>query len=163
MGLFLTNVLGFSSSVYFEHIMCYWKIFLYTTQKSYVSTDFAKQIMPFLRILCYKGSLVIWTVISLTTPKFTPLIFSISGVTLTYTANMFILMILYKLCLSPTKFCYIIVHIRKVETLCNSRTSMHLGKFPVMRRTLFWRCLPQISRGDNKSLLIWSVPYAGVV
>jgi hypothetical protein len=38
--------------------------------------------MPNLRILCYNGSLVIWTVVSLTTAKFKPLIFSMSGFTL---------------------------------------------------------------------------------
>jgi hypothetical protein len=31
-----------------------------TTHKSSVSTGFAKQIMPLLRILCYNGSLVTW-------------------------------------------------------------------------------------------------------
>jgi hypothetical protein len=38
-----------------------------------VSTGFAEQIMPILRILCYNGSLVTWTVVSLTTAKFKPL------------------------------------------------------------------------------------------
>jgi hypothetical protein len=49
-----------------------------TTHKSSVSTGFAEQIMPVLHILCYNSSLVIWTVISLTTAKFMPLIFSMS-------------------------------------------------------------------------------------
>jgi hypothetical protein len=40
--------------------------------------------MPILRILCYNGSLVTWTVISLATVKFKPLTFSTSGVTLSY-------------------------------------------------------------------------------
>jgi hypothetical protein len=43
------------------------------------------------------------------------LIFSTSRLTLSYTANMFILMTLYDFCLSPAQFCYIIVYIRKVE------------------------------------------------
>jgi hypothetical protein len=47
-----------------------------TLYKSSVSTVFAKQIMSILRILCYNGSLVTWTVVSLTTAKFKPLIFS---------------------------------------------------------------------------------------
>jgi hypothetical protein len=72
--------------------------------------------MPILRILCHNGSLVIWTVVSLTTAKFKSLIFSISGSALSYTANAFILMILYDFCLSPAQVCYIIVHIRKVES-----------------------------------------------
>jgi hypothetical protein len=45
-----------------------------TTHKSAVTTVFAEQIMPILRILCYNGSLVTWTVVSLTTAKFNPLI-----------------------------------------------------------------------------------------
>jgi hypothetical protein len=37
-----------------------------TTYKSSVSTGFANQIIHILRILCYNGSLVTWTVVSLT-------------------------------------------------------------------------------------------------
>jgi hypothetical protein len=48
--------------------------------------------------------------------KFKPLIFSMSGFTLSYTANMFILMILYNFCLLPVQFCYIVAYIRKVES-----------------------------------------------
>jgi hypothetical protein len=55
-------------------------------------------------------------VVSLTTSKFMPLIFSLSGFTLSYTANMFILMIPYDFCLFPAQFCYIIVYIRKVKS-----------------------------------------------
>jgi hypothetical protein len=47
---------------------------LYTSQSS-ISSCFAKQIIPILRILCYNGSLATWTVVSLTTAKFKPLIF----------------------------------------------------------------------------------------
>jgi hypothetical protein len=47
-----------------------------TTHKSSVSIGFTEQIMPILRILCYNGSLVTWTVVGLTTAKFKPLIFS---------------------------------------------------------------------------------------
>jgi hypothetical protein len=54
------------------------------------------------------------TGVSLTTAKFKPLIFSVSGFSLSYTANMFILMILYALCLSPEQFYYIIMYIGKV-------------------------------------------------
>jgi hypothetical protein len=39
-----------------------------------------------------------------------------SGFALSYTANMFILMILYDVCLLPAQFCYMIVYIRKVES-----------------------------------------------
>jgi hypothetical protein len=71
------------------------------TYKSSVSTGFTEQIMHILRILCYNGSLVIWTVVGLIIAKFKPLIFSMSGFTLSYTANMFILMILYDFNLFP--------------------------------------------------------------
>jgi hypothetical protein len=42
---------------------------------SSVGPGFAKQIMPILRILCYNGNLVTWTVVSLITAKFKPLFF----------------------------------------------------------------------------------------
>jgi hypothetical protein len=61
--------------------------------------------------LCYNGSLVTWTVVDLATAKFKPLIFSMSGFTLPYTANMFILMILYDFCvLSAHFFLYNRIH-----------------------------------------------------
>jgi hypothetical protein len=66
---------------------------------SSVSTGFAEQIMTILYILCYNGSLVTWTVVSLTTTKFKHLIFSMSGFTLFCTANMYVLMIPYEFCL----------------------------------------------------------------
>jgi hypothetical protein len=73
--------------------------------------------MPILSIFCYNGSLVTWTVVSLATAKFNPLIFSLSGFALSYTANMFILMTLYDFCLfSCTILLYINVYIRKVES-----------------------------------------------
>jgi hypothetical protein len=80
----------------------------FTTHRSSISTGFTEQIMPNLHILCYNGSLVIWMVVSLTTAKFKPLIFSMSGFILSYTANIFILMILYDFWSSPGQFCYII-------------------------------------------------------
>jgi hypothetical protein len=55
-------------------------------------------------------------VVSLTIAKFKPLIFSMSGFALSYTANMFILMILYDFCLSPAQYCYIIIYIGKVKS-----------------------------------------------
>jgi hypothetical protein len=108
MGLSLVIMFGLSSSVHFKHFC--------TTHKSSVNTGFTEQIMLILRILCYNGSLVTWTVAILTTAKFKPLIFSVSGFALSYTADMFILMILYDLCLLPAQFCYIIVYIRKVKS-----------------------------------------------
>jgi hypothetical protein len=72
-----------------------------TTHKPSVSTGITEQIMPILYILCYNGKLVTGTVVGLTTAKFKPLISSMSGITLSYTANMFILMILYGFSLFP--------------------------------------------------------------
>jgi hypothetical protein len=54
---------------------------------SSVSTGFAEQIMPILRILCYNGSLVNGTVVSLTTVKFKPLVFYHSNIVLTLQRN----------------------------------------------------------------------------
>jgi hypothetical protein len=80
-----------------------------------VSPSFAKQMMSILRILCYSSMLDIWTVGNLTTAKFKPFIFSVFGVVLPYTANMFILM-MYDFCLLPAQLCYIILYIQRVET-----------------------------------------------
>jgi hypothetical protein len=77
--------------------------------------------------------------LSLTTTKFKPLISSMSGFALSYTANMFIPMVLYDFCLLPAQFSYIIVHIWKVQTACKSRTGVYLGKYPVVQSTLFCR------------------------
>jgi hypothetical protein len=108
-----------------------------TTHKSSVSTGFTEQIMPILRILCYNGSLVISTVVTLTAVKFEPLIFYISVFALSYVVNMFILMILYDFCLSPVQFCCIIVYIQKVESCVQIEDRCALGKYPMERRNLF--------------------------
>jgi hypothetical protein len=82
MGLSHMNMLGLSSSVRMAHaniVLQKILFFFCTTYKSSVSTGFAEQIMLTLRILCYNGSLVTWTVVSLTTAKFKPLIFSMPG------------------------------------------------------------------------------------
>jgi hypothetical protein len=73
----------------------------YNIYKSSVIPGFAEQIMPILFIVCYNGSLVTWTVVSLTAAKLKPLIFSVSAFALSYATNMFILMILRGLCLLP--------------------------------------------------------------
>jgi hypothetical protein len=162
VGLSLMNMLGLSSNVRIAHIACYWKCFLlhytqvlcqyrlYTTDHAYLTC------LMLQRQLCH-----------LTTAKFKPLIFSMSGFTLTYTTNMFILMVLYDFCLWSAQFCYIISW--RLKAVCKSRTGVYLGNFPMVRRTLFCtrcnfksRCLLLIPRRDKrKSLLIWSVPYGG--
>jgi hypothetical protein len=66
MGLCLMNMLAFRQ-VYVSHLQHVIENSSFcTTHKSSVNTGFAKQIMPILRLLCYNGSLVTWTVVSLT-------------------------------------------------------------------------------------------------
>jgi hypothetical protein len=136
------------------------KILPFALHTSPVSTGFAKEIMPILCILCYNSSLVTWTVVSLTTTKFKSLIFFVSGFALSYTKNMFILMIL-----SPAQFCYIIIY---VQQLCaNSGWVCTLENFQWCAEPCFacaaslrGTCLPLIPKRDKrKSLPIWSVPY----
>jgi hypothetical protein len=79
---------GLSSSIRIAHIACYWRTLAFALHKSSVSTAFAEDIMLILHILCYNGSLVTRTVVSLTTANFKPLMFSMSGFALSYTANM---------------------------------------------------------------------------
>jgi hypothetical protein len=132
------------------------------TYKSSVSPGFTKQIMHIIRILCYNDSLVIWKVVSLTTGKFMPLVFSMSSFVLSYTANTFILMILCDFCLLPAQFCYIIVYIRKVES--RMKITDRCAPCFIGAAILRDRCLPLIPRlGKHKSLLTWSVPYGELV
>jgi hypothetical protein len=49
----------------------------------------------------YNGTLVTWTVVSLTAAKFNPITFSVSGFALSNIANICIFMILYGFCLVP--------------------------------------------------------------
>jgi hypothetical protein len=65
----------------------------------HTTTSFAEQIMPILRILCHNSSLVTWMVVSLTTAKFKPLIFSMSGFILSYIVNMFNLFVPHRKCI----------------------------------------------------------------
>jgi hypothetical protein len=66
MGFSLISMLGLSSSVHFAHNVTENSSFC-TTHKSSVSKDYAEQIMPVLCNLCYNGSLVTWSIVSLTT------------------------------------------------------------------------------------------------
>jgi ABC-type Fe3+-siderophore transport system permease subunit len=138
MSLSLMNVLGFSSSVLFAHVTCYWILPF--------SLHTSEQIMPILRILCYNGSLVIWTYVSLITVKFKPIIFSLSGYTLSYTANMFILMIVCDFCLSPAQVYYITVHKRSGS---QSESELHCDWRLVSRSVLVsspvWGSWPDIN------------------
>jgi hypothetical protein len=70
----------------------------------------------YLTYLMLQRQLIHLNAVSSTAPKFKLLAFCMFGFALSYGANMFILMILYDLCLLPAQFCYIIVYIRKFES-----------------------------------------------
>jgi hypothetical protein len=99
--------------------------------------------MPNLRMLCYNGSLVNSTAVSLPTAKFKPLIFSVSGLVLPYAANMFSLMIPCDFCLLPAQFCYINVYTRKVES----------------RAQMADRCAPWKMSSGAENLVLQAAPY----
>jgi hypothetical protein len=67
-----------------------------------------------------------------------PLTFLISGVALFYTANMFILVILYDFCLLPAQFSYIIIYTWKVES----------------RVQIADRCAPRIISNGGENLVV---------
>jgi hypothetical protein len=145
---------------------------LCTMHKSSVNIGFAENIMTILRILCYNGSLVTWTVVSLTTAKLKALIFSMSGFALYYTANMFILMIPYDFCLFHAQFCYIIIYIWKIKSCvhiadrCAPWEILHCCAEPCFVGAAILRgsCLSLIPRRDKRTLLLfWSVPCGGLV
>jgi hypothetical protein len=97
MGLSLMNMLGLSS-VHFAHIACYWKFFLLHYTQVLCQYRLCKACNAYLTYLMLQRQ-----------PS------HLNGrkldhrLTLSYTANMFILMILYDFCLLPTQFCYIII------------------------------------------------------
>jgi hypothetical protein len=144
---------------------------MYDIYKSSVSTGFSNQIMPILHTLRCNGSLITWTVASLTTAKFHPIIFSVSVFGLSYTANISILMILYDFCFVACT----IVFYNRIHTddwrLCTNRwLTFTLENFQcgepcfVGAATLRGRRLLLIRRRNKgKSLLIWSVPYGRLV
>jgi hypothetical protein len=82
----------------------------------HLSTGFAKQIMPELRILCYNGTLVTSTVVSLTIVKLKRLVYVMSRFTVSRAANIFILSFVCDFCLLPAQFSSTVVYIRKVES-----------------------------------------------
>jgi hypothetical protein len=139
--------------------------FFCTIYKSSVSPGIAKQIMPIMRIFFYNGILVTWTVVSLTIAKFKPLLFSMSGFALSYTATMFILTILYDFCLSLAQFRYIIVYIRKVgsrmqialdcngscPSLYNLGTDRTENTASSSSYVVAWRCVGRIDNTASNS------------
>jgi hypothetical protein len=96
--------------VYISHSILL-KILPFALHRSSVSTGFPQQIMPILCILCYSGSLVTWTIVSLTTTKFKPLVLaSPCPIPWTYSISWFYM--------TSASSLHIIVYLRKVESLC---------------------------------------------
>jgi hypothetical protein len=136
MGLSLRSMLDLLSSVRIAHIARYWKPFLLHCIQVLCQCRLWKADHAYLTYLMLQRQLNHWTIVSLTTTEFKPLILSMSGFALSYTSNIFILMTLYDFCLLPAQFCYIIIYIGTLKAVCKSRTGVHLGKCPMMRRTL---------------------------
>jgi hypothetical protein len=75
-------------------------MYVYTTYKASVSPGSVEQFI-IISSSCYNGSLLTWTVVRLTAPKFKPLIFPVSGFALSNVTNIYIFIILYDFCLLP--------------------------------------------------------------
>jgi hypothetical protein len=142
------------------------------SNKSSVCPDFAEQIMPILLILCYNGTLVTWTVVSLVTAMFKPLIFSMAVLALSYAANMFIYHVfVWLLIVAVTILFYNRIQREGWKPCANRGPVRILERFQWCREPgsvgsaiLRGRCLALIPMRDKrKSLLIWSVPYGGLV
>jgi hypothetical protein len=106
----------FVKCVCIAHVAHYSKFLLLHYIQIFCQSRLCKADHAYLTYLMLQRQLITWTDISFTTAKFNPLIFSVYGIALFYTVNMFILMILYDFCMLPTHFCYIIVYTRKVES-----------------------------------------------
>jgi hypothetical protein len=81
----------------------------------YQSRQFSAGYALSYRTLCCNGSLVTWTVVSLTSAKFEPHIFSVMGFALSSISNIWIMMISYDFCVLPPWFCYEIVNVWSFE------------------------------------------------
>jgi hypothetical protein len=159
------NTFGLSSSVRIAYVTRYWKFFIFNYIRVQVlcQSRLRRADHAHFNHLMLQNSLINWTVVSLTTTsKFKPIIFFMSGFALSYTTNMFILMILYDFCLLPAQFCYIIVYTGKVESCVQIadrcapwKISNGAENLILQIAVLRGRCLPLIPRrGKHKSLLI---------
>jgi hypothetical protein len=139
----------------------------HATHNSSVSTGFTEQIMPILRILCYNGSLVTWTVVSLTTAKLKPLIrvFSMFGFNLSYTGeHIHFHDFVWLQLVVCTILLYVRLHTEGLKLCANRGPLSTLENFQwcaepcfACAAILIGRCLPLIPKRDKrKSLLIWS-------
>jgi hypothetical protein len=90
--------------------------------------------------LCYHGSLDTWRVVHMTTAKFKPHIFSVSGFALSNVANIF--MILDDFCLLPAWFCYVIINARNFVVL----TTRYIASARTAQTTSFLNVLYSCER-----------------
>jgi hypothetical protein len=104
-----------------------------------VNPGFAKQIMPILLISCYNRSLITWTAVSLTTAKFKPVVFSVSGFALSYATNMFLWFCMTSACCLYSFVIRIIVYIRKVK-----------GRVQIADRHAPWKISSDAETVDSK-------------
>jgi hypothetical protein len=107
-------MLGLWSSVRIALKACYRKFFLLHYTQILYQSRLCKADHAYLTYVMLQRQLSHLNGRKLTATKFKPLIFSMSGFALSFTANKFILMILYDFCLLSSKLCYIIVYIGKV-------------------------------------------------
>jgi hypothetical protein len=166
------NMLGLLLSVRIAHIACYSEFFLLHYKQILCQSRLCKADGAHLTYLMLQRQHIPWMVVSLTTSKCKPVIFSVSSFALFYTWNMFILMILDDICLLPAQFFHMNVYTGKVESrvqiadLCATLKNFQSCGEPSFIGTavLRGRCLPLIARqGKCKSLLIRSMSYGWLV
>jgi hypothetical protein len=107
--------------------------------------------------LHYHDSLHTWTVVHMTTAKFKPLIFSVSGFALSSVANIFIFMILDDFYLLPAWFCYVIIHVRNLKSLMHISNPCEPRKFANGTENPVFQALQTCHYGCNQTL--WRVNY----
>jgi hypothetical protein len=127
-----------------------------TIYKSSVSPGFAK-IMPILFILCYNGSLFIWTVVSLTAAKFSLLYF----LSLASPCPMLLIWSFWWFCVAYTILLCNRIHMEGWEPYANRGRVCTFENFQwcgepclVGAAILIRGCLPQIHRRGRHRLLL---------
>jgi hypothetical protein len=123
--------------------------------------------MPMLIILCSSNSFVMRTVVTFSTTEFKPLVFPMHGFAFSYAANMFVSWF----CMTLTYCLHNIVHSDGWKSYANSGPVWSLENFQWCRELCLAGSAIQSSRylliiprrGKHKSLLLWLVPYRGLV
>jgi hypothetical protein len=125
------------------HIACYLKCFLLRYIQILCQYRLYRAHHAYLKYLMLQRQLSHLNSRKLDYRQIKPLILSMSGFILSYTVNMFSLMILYDFCLLPAQFCYIIVYIRKLES----------------RVQITDRCAPWKTRTGAEKLLLYALQF----